>query len=448
MTLLLNHFLSYPFGTKSYICLSQIKFIMQTYAEVLTYAIPLFMVLILIEFGISRIKGVSVVRSFDTVSSLSSGLTNSLKEVLGLAVIIISYGWMVEHLSLFEIESKVWLYVLTFIGLDFAGYWAHRFEHKINILWNRHIIHHSSEEFNLACALRQNISAVFGVFFFLLIPLAIIGIPGEVIALVAPLHLFAQFWYHTRLIDKMGVLEHVIVTPSHHRVHHAINDIYMDRNFGQVLILWDKLFDSFQEELVDEVPVYGVKRQANTWNPFLINFQHLWILLKDSWSTKSWSDKLKVFIKPTGWRPADLETSDPIPYTEFAEDQVKYQTEGSLMMHIWIWSQMIITLILMLYMFQSISDFSFLFIALYGAFLGVSIFGYTSLMDHSKISIPFEIIKIILGLGLIYQLGDWFGVNELIPFGTALIVIYLIISLSLNIYFLNENKELEPNLVN
>ena len=109
---------------------------------------------------------------------------------------------------------------------------------------------------------------------------------------------------------------------------------------------------------------------------------------------------------------------------------------------------MIITLILMLYMFQSISDFSFLFIALYGAFLGVSIFGYTSLMDHSKISIPFEIIKIILGLGLIYQLGDWFGVNELIPFGTALIVIYLIISLSLNIYFLNENKELEPNLVN
>jgi alkylglycerol monooxygenase len=421
---------------------------MHTYAEVLTYAIPFFMVLILIEFGISRIKGVSVVRSFDTVSSLSSGLTNSLKEVLGLAIVIISYGWMVEHLSLFQVESKVWLYVLTFIGLDFAGYWAHRFEHKINILWNRHIIHHSSEEFNLACALRQNVSAVFGVFFFLLIPLAIIGVPGEVIALVAPLHLFAQFWYHTRLIDKMSVLEHIIVTPSHHRVHHAINDIYMDRNFGQVFILWDKWFGSFQEELVHEVPVYGVKRQANTWNPFLINFQHLWILLKDSWNTKSWSDKLKVFIKPTGWRPADREISDPIPYTKIAEDQVKYQTGGTLILHIWIWSQMVITLVLMLYMFQSISDFSFLFIVLYGLFLAVSIFGYTSLMDRSKLSIPFEIVKIVLGLGLIYQLGDWFGLDEIIPFGTALIVIYLIISLSLNIYFLNENKELVPNLAN
>jgi alkylglycerol monooxygenase len=421
---------------------------MHTYAEVLTYAIPFFMVLILIEFGISRIKGVSVVRSFDTVSSLSSGLTNSLKEVLGLAIVIISYGWMVEHLSLFQVESKVWLYVLTFIGLDFAGYWAHRFEHKINILWNRHIIHHSSEEFNLACALRQNVSAVFGVFFFLLIPLAIIGVPGEVIALVAPLHLFAQFWYHTRLIDKMSVLEHIIVTPSHHRVHHAINDIYMDRNFGQVFILWDKWFGSFQEELVHEVPVYGVKRQANTWNPFLINFQHLWILLKDSWNTKSWSDKLKVFIKPTGWRPADREISDPIPYTKIAEDQVKYQTGGTLILHIWIWSQMVITLVLMLYMFQSISDFSFLFIVLYGLFLAVSIFGYTSLMDRSKLSIPFEIVKIVLGLGLIYQLGDWFGLDEIIPFGTALIVIYLIISLSLNIYFLNENKELVPNVAN
>ncbi|MFT6333876.1 MAG: sterol desaturase/sphingolipid hydroxylase (fatty acid hydroxylase superfamily) [Halioglobus sp.] len=421
---------------------------MHTYAEVLTYAIPFFMVLILIEFGISRIKGVSVVRSFDTVSSLSSGLTNSLKEVLGLAIVIISYGWMVEHLSLFQVESKVWLYVLTFIGLDFAGYWAHRFEHKINILWNRHIIHHSSEEFNLACALRQNVSAVFGVFFFLLIPLAIIGVPGEVIALVAPLHLFAQFWYHTRLIDKMSVLEHIIVTPSHHRVHHAINDIYMDRNFGQVFILWDKWFGSFQEELVHEVPVYGVKRQANTWNPFLINFQHLWILLKDSWNTKSWSDKLKVFIKPTGWRPADREISDPIPYTKIAEDQVKYQTGGTLILHIWIWSQMVITVVLMLYMFQSISDFSFLFIVLYGLFLAVSIFSYTSLMDRSKLSIPFEIVKIVLGLGLIYQLGDWFGLDEIIPFGTALIVIYLIISLSLNIYFLNENKELVPNLAN
>lgn len=419
---------------------------MQTYAEVLTYTIPLFLIFVLIEFGVSRLKGVSVIRSFDTVSSLSSGLTNSLKEVLGLAVIIISYAWLVDHVSLFQIESELWLYIAAFVGLDFAGYWSHRFEHTINLLWNRHIIHHSSEEFNLACALRQNISAIFGVFFFLLIPLAVLGIPAEVIALAAPLHLFAQFWYHTRLIDRMGILEYVLVTPSHHRVHHAINDIYMDRNFSPVFIIWDKWFGTFQEELKDEVPVYGVKKQVNTWSPFLINFQHLWIILKDAWQTKSWIDKLKVFVMPTGWRPSDVASVNPIAYTEHPEDQVKYDTYGSTAMHVWIWFQLLFTMGLMLYMFQSIADVPFVFILFYGLFLAVSVFSYTSLMDKSKLSISFEIFKLLLGLGLIYQLGDWYGLDQIIPYGTIGIIAYLIVSLVLNYYFLNENKVDEKKL--
>lgn len=419
---------------------------MNTYAEVLTYAIPFFGILVLIEFGLSRFKSVSVIRSFDTVSSLSSGLTNSLKEVLGLAVIIISYAWMVDHVSMFQIESKPWLYIIAFVGLDFAGYWAHRFEHEINVLWNRHIIHHSSEEFNLACALRQNISAVFGIFFFLLIPLAVLGVPAEVIALVAPLHLFAQFWYHTRLIDRMGIFEHILVTPSHHRVHHAINDIYMDRNYSQVFILWDKWFGTFQEELKEEVPVYGVKKQVNTWNPFLINFQHLWIILKDAWNTKSWIDKVKVFWMPTGWRPADVASVNPIAYTVHPEDQIKYDTYGSTAMHLWIWFQFLLTMALMLYMFQSIADVSFVFILFYGLFLAVSVFSYTSLMDKSKLSIPFEIFKLILGFGLIFQLGDWYGLDHIIPYGTIGVGVYLVLSLLLNFYFLNEKEVTEIEL--
>lgn len=419
---------------------------MHTYAEVLTYAIPFFGVLVLIEFGFSKVKGISVLRSFDTVSSLSSGLTNSLKEVLGLAIVIISYAWMVDHVAIFQIESKPWLYIATFIGLDFAGYWAHRFEHEINILWNRHIIHHSSEEYNLACALRQNISGIFGVFFFLLIPLAVLGVPSEVISLIAPLHLFAQFWYHTRLIGNMGILEHIIVTPSHHRVHHSINDVYMDRNYSQVFIVWDKWFGTFQKELQDEVSVYGVKRQVNTWNPFLINFQHLWIILKDAWDTKAWIDKLKVFLMPTGWRPVDVESANPIPYTEVASDQIKYETTGSLSMHIWIWFQFFITLSLMIYMFHSIADIPFPLILFYGLFLAVSIFGYTSLMDKSKLSVPFEVIKIILGFSLILQLGGWYGLDEFIPYGTIGIVIYLIVSLFLNFYFLNEKELTKTSL--
>lgn len=252
---------------------------------------------------------------------------------------------------------------------------------------------------------------------------------------VAPIHLFAQFWYHTRLIDKMGFLERIIVTPSHHRVHHAINDIYLDKNFSQIFIVWDKMFGTFQEELPEETPVYGVKKQVNTWNPILINFQHLWLILKDAWFTKSIKDKFKVFFMPTGWRPADREKDAPIDFIKNPKDQVKYETKGSVPMHIWMWFQLLLHIVLMLYMFNVIGDFSFATVLLYGIFLFLSIFAYTSLMDYSRLAIPFEIAKVALGVGVIYTLGNWYGVDDILPFGTLLLIIYLFVSLILSFYF-------------
>ena len=162
------------------------------------------------------------------------------------------------------------------MALDFAGYWVHRISHEYNLFWNNHIIHHSSEEFNLACALRQSVSVVFKLFALFLIPAALFGVPVTVIAIVAPLHLFAQFWYHTQHIDRMGFLEKIIVTPSHHRVHHAINQEYLDKNYGQIFIFWDKWFGTFQEEMPSIPAVYGVTRPVQTWNPIKINFLHVW----------------------------------------------------------------------------------------------------------------------------------------------------------------------------
>jgi len=204
---------------------------MEQMAQVLTIAGPVFIALVLFEWLVAYYKGMKIAHSFDTISSLSSGVTNIIKDVLGIAVIIVSYSFMYEHFAIFELKAYWWVFVIAFVLDDFAGYWGHRFEHVINIFWNRHIIHHSSEEFNLACALRQDISAIVGIFFFLYIPMAIVGVPVEVIAIVKPIQLFAQFWYHTRLINKMWFLEHIIVTPSHHRVHHAINPEYIDKTF-------------------------------------------------------------------------------------------------------------------------------------------------------------------------------------------------------------------------
>ncbi|TVP52954.1 MAG: sterol desaturase family protein [Mongoliibacter sp.] len=401
---------------------------MELYAKALSFAIPFFLLLIVIEEVAARRMKKQVNRGMDTISSLSSGMTNTLKNLMGLSIAIISYAWLVDKVGIFEIKSTWLVYVLAFIGIDFVGYWSHRFDHKVNAFWNRHIVHHSSEEFNLSCALRQSISAIIGIYFFLYIPMAFLGIPAEVVAIIAPIHLFAQFWYHTRLIGKMGFLEYILVTPSHHRVHHAINDIYLDKNLSQIFIFWDKLFGTFQEELEEEPPVYGVKKPVNTWNPLIINYVHFWALIQDAWRTKSWKDKLRIWFMPTGWRPADVAEKYPWAYWKNAFDQVKYDSSPSKSLQIWSWVQMLVAFGMVFHVLISFVNFQYLEVMLYSVFMMVSIFAYTSLMDKSKIAIPAELVRLTMGIGLYLWNGGWFGLQELIPGADLFVLGFLMIS--------------------
>lgn len=405
---------------------------METYAAVLAIAIPGFVGLIIIESLAARLMGVQVNQPADTISSLSSGITNTLKTLMGLAVVILSYQWMVEHWALFSLPDSWWVYAIAFIGLDFKGYWSHRWNHKVNLFWNRHIIHHSSEEFNLSCALRQNISAIVGIYFFLYIPMAILGVPAKVVAFIAPIHFFSQFWYHTRLIGRMGFLEHIIVTPSHHRVHHAINDEYLDKNFSEIFIIWDKLFGTFQEELETVPPVYGTKRPAGTWNPILINFMHLWTIVQDAWRTRSWWDKLRVWFMPTGWRPADVAERYPISYYKHASEQRKYDSQPSAALQWWSVAQLFIHLAFMYHMMFEIAELSFAAVVVYGSFLMVSIFAYTTLLDRHRLSFFTELAKFIFAGVILFQLGSWFGAGALL---TSLVVAYLVLSMGLSVFF-------------
>jgi hypothetical protein len=141
----------------------------------------------------------------------------------------------------------------------------------------------------------------------------LVGCAANVIAYVAPLHLFAQFWYHTRHIGKMGFLGKNYCHSSHHRVHHAINPEYLDKNLSAIFIWWDKMFGTFQEEIPGKPPVYGITRPVQTWNPIKINFQHLWLLIEDAWRTKSIKDKFRIWFMPTGWRPDDVTEKYPVP---------------------------------------------------------------------------------------------------------------------------------------
>jgi sterol desaturase/sphingolipid hydroxylase (fatty acid hydroxylase superfamily) len=408
---------------------------MEAYVSALNYAIPFFVALILIERIAAGMKGAAVIRSMDTLSSLSSGLTNVIKDVLGLTVIILSYGWMVEHMALINIEATWLVYVLAFLGLDFAGYWVHRISHRVNYFWNHHIIHHSSEEYNLGCALRQTISAWFSITFVFLVPIALLGVPAEVVAIVAPLHLFAQYWYHTRLIGKLGFLEKIIVTPSHHRVHHAINEEYLDKNLAQIFIFWDKLFGTFQEELDDVPAVYGVKRPIRSWNPFIINFIHLWQLIKDAWRANSWWDKLRIWFMPTGWRPSDVVEKYPLDTISDVYAYQKYDPKLSNGLQFWSWTQFVFTFFSMMYLFNHLNAMTFLEMLAYGAFLYLSIFGFTMLMDKSKFAWVVEILKSGIGMGIILYFGDWFYINEWISGGSLLMMSYYLLSALIVVYF-------------
>ena len=416
---------------------------MKEYAAILVYAMPIFLVLIIIEKLYGYYKGEDTAPLMDSVSSISSGMVNSLKDVLGLSITLLSYEWMSVHLALFQQEVSIASILIAFIVIDFYGYWSHRLSHQINFLWNKHAIHHSSEEFNLSCALRQSISSFVNLFTFLLLPAAIVGVPAKVIAITLPIHLFLQFWYHTKHIKKMGILEKIIVTPSHHRVHHAINPEYMDKNHGQIFIFWDKLFGTFQEELDDVPAVFGITRPAQTWNPFRINFQHLWLLISDAWRAENWKDKLTIWFQPTGWRPANFEEKYPVTKITNVYQFTKYGSQHSKLLLYWSLFQLFLTLGLVSILYLSIANLSLENIFNYAFFIFISVYSYTELMDTNKYAMLWETIRFTYGIGVVVALGDWFQIDQLIPYGTYLVMAFISISFFGTLYFVSTDFKSE-----
>jgi len=374
---------------------------MISYANALLYAISAFMVLVLLEVAYGHFVKNQKYRFFDTLSSLSSGVTNVLKDSLGLAIVLISYPYLSSKLAITEMSDSVVTWVVAFIAIDFAGYWNHRLSHHINIFWNQHVIHHSSEDFNLACALRQSISNVIGYTAVLLLPAALLGVPYSVIAVLGPLHLFGQFWYHTQHIGKLGWLEYILVTPSQHRVHHAINPEYIDKNLGQIFSIWDRLFGTFQEELDEVPPRYGVLKPARTYNPLWINFQHFYNLSVDAWHAERFVDKLRIWFMPTGWRPADVAARYERPIIEDVYTYERYDPKSGVLRKLVVFIQFLLAISLLFYFFAIFSDLENAERMLVGGLIFLMVMGYTSLMDGSKWALAFEALRVVY-LVLIY----------------------------------------------
>ena len=281
------------------------------YGRAVSLAVPVFLSLIALELIVDRVRGTRYYHLADAINSLSCGVVSTGMRVFFGVLGIFTYQWVLEHWAPVRLPAGHWLtWIFAFFLYDLCYYWQHRFGHTVGLFWASHVVHHQSEEFNLSTALRQPGTGAFTNWIFY-VPLALCGVPIPVFLVVGVVQLFYQFWPHTRHIGRLGILDRWIQTPSNHRVHHAQNDIYLDRNYVGVFLIWDRLFGSFQEELDEEPPVYGIRGQLRSWNPVWANLHYYWAMALDSWRAASWRDKLRVWIAPPGWRPADVAARFP-----------------------------------------------------------------------------------------------------------------------------------------
>jgi len=266
-------------------------------------SIPLFFLLMGIELGWSAWSNRKVYRFNDAVSNLGCGIGSQIVGAFTKAGIFAVYLAVYDNWRLFTLENSVLTWIVTFLLIDMLYYWFHRWSHEINFLWAAHIVHHQSEEYNLSVALRQ--SWWQGLFsFWLYLPVALLGVHPITIVTVAAFVTLYQFWIHTKAVKKLGPLEWLFNTPSHHRVHHGSDPKYIDRNHAGTLIIWDKLFGTYQEE--EEEPIYGITTPLGSWDPVKANFHYYQDLFALAKKSKRWSDKVRVFLKPPGWKPAEL----------------------------------------------------------------------------------------------------------------------------------------------
>jgi alkylglycerol monooxygenase len=374
--------------------------------NIILYAVPFFFLLIIIELIMEKAKGTNYYRVNDSINSLTAGvlsrMTGIVKQLFPLTIYIVAY----EQLALFQLEPSLWIWVIAFVLYDFCYYWNHRLGHEMNILWAAHVVHHSSEEYNLTTALRQSGSSLFSWIFYL--PMAILGLDPIVLITVGSFNLIYQFWVHSRHIPKLGWYERVFVTPSNHRVHHAQNQIYLDRNYGGVFIIWDRLFGSFQEELDNDKPIYGVRKALKSWNPLWANVHVYSQLFKDCWHAERWQDKLLIWFKRTGWRPNDVVENYPLSKVDLTQFR-KFDISLSLLNKFYSLLQYLLIVFVGLLLMMNVAVFSLteqvlvLLFVLYGSVSAGLI------LENNPLAIYLEWLKysLILMTLMIYALPVW-----------------------------------------
>ena len=390
--------------------------------NVYAYITPIVIGLLLLEIIISVRTKNGHYNFQDTITNLGTGIGN---QCINLAVVVFVMKWygFLHEVSPFHIEATWYSLIILLLLQDFIFYWFHRLGHTINVFWAAHMAHHSSEEMNLSVGIRASFTQRLFQFVFFDWVLVLIGYAPGVVYSMAAVHLLLAYWHHTRLIGKMGWIEKFFVTPSHHRVHHGVNPQYLDKNFSEFLIIWDKIFGTFEEE--KEPVCYGITHPPRSWNPIFVNFQFWKQLVDDAKATPYWWDKIRIWFMPTGWRPRGVgktQADERIGYT--VEDQQKFQSKPLKNSTPYLIFQLILALAVVSFTVNLGLPLEASDRILLSSGLFLMIIAWGGILESKKWAMPFDIFKSLYLAGVLIYVLHSSGIAPIMSWSTIAICVF------------------------
>lgn len=387
-------------------------------------SIPIFFILIGMEVAYGYYKDRKIYRLNDAVTNISCGIVEQLTGVFAKVFTVVAYNFVFTHFAIFELEATWYWFLLCFLGVDLCYYWAHRMSHEVNLFWLGHVVHHQSEDYNLSVALRQSVFQKMFTFYFYL-PLAILGFKTEWFLLISAFNLLYQFWIHTEVIDKMPRwFSFVFNTPSHHRVHHGINPKYIDRNHAGSLIIWDRIFGTFQEE--EERPIYGITTPVNSWNPVMANIQPFVILFKELKNIPGFWNKLRFTFGKPGWYPKEMGGYQP-PKEVDRSAYRKFEIAVSPSLNFYLFGQYVVILIITAFFLFTISNYHMTLQLLIAALIIYSVAAVGMLFENKLMAIKLEFIRFFVTIALALYMYFAQLAPLWLPIGLSLVALISII---------------------
>ena len=371
--------------------------------DYIALSIPVFFILIGIEFLFSLRKNIKLYRLNDSLTNISLGIGQQITGIFMKTALFFGYLYLYDHYRFTTLNSTFAMWLILFIGVDFFYYWFHRLSHEVNALWAAHIVHHQSEDYNLSVALRQSwFQNAFSWVFYL--PLALAGFHPVMFLTISSFNTLYQFWIHTRTIGKLGPLEWILNTPSHHRVHHGSDPRYLDKNHGGTLIIWDRIFGTFKEE--DREPHYGITTPLKSWNPFWANFHYWQELFHLASRSKGLTNKVLVFLKPPGWRPASL-GGHAIPKEIDESRYSKYDANVTGTVSTYLLIQFTMVLLFSVWVLFSAAKADMIQLIVHASYILYALVVFGGMFDHKHWSVTAETFRLLLSpLILLFHYGD------------------------------------------